>query len=50
VSTVRNHDRDLSVLVVVWFQDEYAMPILAPALDELRSLDWDSLALDVDIY
>ncbi len=50
VKTVRDHDRDLSVLVVIWFQDEYAMPILAPALDELQSLDWDSLALDVDLF
>ena len=49
VVTARDRDRDLSVLVVVWFQDEYAMPIGEPALSQLRALDWDSLATDVDV-
>lgn len=49
VFTARDHNRDLSVLVVVWFQDEYALPIEEPALEQLLSLDWDSLAVDVDL-
>ncbi|MHC5536784.1 hypothetical protein ACYOEI_00755 [Singulisphaera rosea] len=49
VGTARDPDRDLSVLVIVWFQDEYALPIQEPALDQLLALDWDSRAFDVDL-
>jgi hypothetical protein len=38
----------LSVLVVVWFQDDYAPPILEPALGQILSLDWESLATDIE--
>jgi uncharacterized protein (TIGR02996 family) len=47
VVTARDPDRDLSLLTVVWFQDEYALPIQEPALSQLRELDWESLAVDV---
>jgi hypothetical protein len=50
VVTAREPGRDLSVLVVVWFQDEYAPPIQEPALGQLLALDWNSLATDVDLY
>jgi hypothetical protein len=49
VRTVRNPSMDLSVLTVVWFQDEYALPIREPALSRLVDLDWDSFATDVEI-
>jgi hypothetical protein len=49
VVKVRDPSRDLSVLVVVWFQDEYALPIREPALSQLLELDWESLATDIDI-
>jgi hypothetical protein len=49
VIKAREPDRDLSVLVVVWFQDEYTLPIQEPALGQLLSLDWDSLAVDLDL-
>jgi uncharacterized protein (TIGR02996 family) len=49
VVKARDPNRDLSVLTVVWFQDEYALPILEPALSQLRELDWDSLATDTDL-
>jgi hypothetical protein len=49
VVKARDPTRDLSVLVVVWFQDEYALPILEPALGQLLALDWESLATDIDI-
>jgi hypothetical protein len=49
VVTARHPDKDLSVLVVVWFQDEYAPPILEPALSQILNLDWESLAVDVEI-
>lgn len=42
-------DSELSVLVVVWFQEQYAPPILEPALSQLLALDWNSLANDVDV-
>ena len=46
--SARDPTRDLSHLVVVWFQDEFALPILQPAVDQLLSLDWDSLAVDFE--
>ena len=49
VIKARDPARDLSVLVVVWFQDEYALPILEPALGQLLAVDWESLATDIDI-
>ena len=47
--TARNPDRHVSVLVVVWFQEEYGPPLQEPALGRLLALDWDSLATDVDL-
>jgi len=47
--TARNPDMHVSVLTVVWFQDEYAPPIREPALSQLRELDWESLAVDVEL-
>jgi hypothetical protein len=49
VRTARNPSMDLSVLTVVWFQDEYALPISEPALVRLVDLDWDSFATDVEL-
>ncbi len=37
-----------SVLTVVWFQDEFATPIVEPALSSLVNLDWDGLASDFE--
>lgn len=50
VVTARAPGRGMSKLVVVWFQDEYAPPITEPVLSQLLSLDWASLATDVDLY
>lgn len=44
--SVRDQSGYFSVLTVVWFQDEFAMPILDPALEHLRQLDWPALAAD----
>jgi hypothetical protein len=46
--TSRNPDMHMSTLTVVWFQDEFAMPILEPALGQLLALDWESLATDFE--
>lgn len=45
---VRDRSSDASTLTVVWFQDEFALPIAAPALDGLRALDWHALATDFE--
>jgi uncharacterized protein (TIGR02996 family) len=47
--TARNPDMHLSVLTVVWYQDEYALPIREPALSQLLNLDWDALAVDIEL-
>ncbi|HEU4407253.1 MAG TPA: hypothetical protein VFS43_18430 [Polyangiaceae bacterium] len=47
--TVRGSAASLSALTVVWFQDEYALPIQEPALEQLAGLDWASLAVDVEL-
>jgi hypothetical protein len=44
----RDPRRDLSMLTVVWYQDEFALPIQEPALTEFLDLDWESLAADGD--
>jgi uncharacterized protein (TIGR02996 family) len=49
VVKARDPSRDMSVMTVVWFQDEYALPIQQPALGQLQELDWEALAVDVDI-
>ena len=49
VVTARHLDKHLSVLVVVWFQDAYAPPIQEPALSQILNLDWESLAVDVEV-
>jgi uncharacterized protein (TIGR02996 family) len=47
--TARNPGMHISVLTVVWFQDEYAPPIQEPALGQLLDLDWEALALDIEL-
>lgn len=42
VCTARLSDGKAS-LTVVWFQDEYALPIREPALGQLLDIDWRSL-------
>jgi hypothetical protein len=49
VVPARHPEKDLSILVVVWFQDEYAPPIQEPALSQIQGLDWESLAEDVEV-
>lgn len=48
VSPARDASKDLSVLTVVWFQDEFALPIKEPAFTQLKALDWATLAADVE--
>ena len=49
MAKARDQGKDMSVLVVVWFQNEYALPIREPTLSQLLALDWESLATDIDV-
>ena len=49
VQCIGSFEDGLTALVVVWFQDEYALPILEPALSQMLALDWESLATDFDL-
>lgn len=35
-----------SSAVVVWFQDDFGPPIAAPVLEQIKELDWESIARD----
>lgn len=39
-------DADCSSLKVVWFQDEYGLPVAAALLRQFQTLDWRALATD----
>lgn len=43
----RDQSSDLSGLVVIWFQEEFAFPIDATVLAQLLAIDWDTHAVDV---
>jgi hypothetical protein len=49
VLPVRDRDKHLSVLTVIWFQNDFALPIEQTVLEQLRLLDWDSLAVDIEL-
>lgn len=42
----RDPRMDCSGLTVIWFQDDYAFPLVAAAEAALRALDWHRLAVD----
>jgi hypothetical protein len=37
------------LLVVVWFQEEYAMPVAPSVMAQLQSLDWKRLAVQLEM-
>jgi hypothetical protein len=37
-----------STLTIIWFQDDYAMPIADSGLQAIKAIDWDSHALDFE--
>ena len=41
-------DGHASMLVVVWYQDDYALPIQESVIEQLVSLDWNALATDFE--
>jgi hypothetical protein len=44
----RDPSKDGSMLTVVWFQDEYALPIDESVLEQLQSIDRERLAADIE--
>lgn len=39
----------LSELLVLWFQDGFALPIDPLVVEQIQALDWDAVAEDVDL-
>jgi hypothetical protein len=50
IGNLRDPNMDLSVLTIVWYQDEFALPILEPALSQILALDWEATAKEVSLY
>jgi uncharacterized protein (TIGR02996 family) len=44
----RDASRDFSELVVIWFQDEFALPIDVPIWEQLLAINWQEHAIDGD--
>ena len=44
----RNCNMDGSYLVLVWFQNEFAPPINNAALQKIKSINWESSAVDFE--
>lgn len=45
----RDPSKHLSILTVVWFQNEFAMPIEPGILEQLQAIDWEQTAEDVEV-
>ncbi len=45
---VHDQEKQGSCLTVVWYQDDYALPIDPEILRSLKQLDWDRLATDYE--
>ena len=37
-------DNDASFLTIVWYQDDFALPIDASVLEHIKTIDWDDVA------
>jgi hypothetical protein len=44
----RDRHSDLSGLIVIWFQEEFAFPIDSGVLAEMLAIDWESHAADMN--
>ncbi len=42
----RDRGQDYSAMLIIWFQDEYALPIDPGVLNGIQALDWERLATD----
>jgi hypothetical protein len=48
IDVTPGRDRCLERVLIIWFQDDYAMPIAAEVQARMVSLDWPSLATQVE--
>jgi hypothetical protein len=39
----------LSELVAIWFQDGFAMPVDPDVIGQITAIEWENLAIDVDL-
>ena len=46
--SAKNPNMDASSLVIIWFQDEYALPLSEAALRSIKVLDWHAHAIDYE--
>jgi hypothetical protein len=46
---VADQTKDVSMLVVIWFQEQFALPIDPEIEAQLKALDWESLATDIEL-
>lgn len=44
----RNTNHNLSGLIVIWFQEQFALPIDPEVLEQLRKINWEQHASDFD--
>lgn len=44
------HTGDRSSLALLWYQDDWALPIAEDILAPIRDLDWDNHAVDEQLY
>ncbi len=44
---VEDEDACASRVKLIWFQDEWAMPIAPEIIEKIKAFDWDSLAYDI---
>jgi len=47
VRPARDQSQDMSILTIIWFQDEFAPPIMLAAYEAIANIDWNSVAEDV---
>jgi hypothetical protein len=49
VFPARDKTKDQSYLKILWYQDDFAPPIDDAVFEQIRFIDWDALAWDVEI-
>ena len=49
IAPARDFTKEVSGLIVVWFQDDFALPIAEPIIESLQQIDWKSLATDLGL-
>jgi hypothetical protein len=47
-SPMRKREAFESGLAVVWFQEEFRLPVDIAVMEQLRAMDWETLAQDVE--